>query len=254
MLSTGTVPTGRPYSLGEEIANSITHGAGLVGAIAGSAIMLFVVAQQHDRLWFFADAVYAMSLIIMYAASTFYHAIPNRRAKPIFRVMDHAAIYLLIAGTYTPFALLNLRGVWGWWLCAAVWVLAIIGVIFTALIRHRLSRATTVIYVVMGWMGLLAAKPALRPPERVGHHLAPGRWAALHRGHAVLRLGTPPLRTRHLARVRPRRQHLPLHRGLPLRGAESVGAMAGHSPSIGDAPWRSKPARRPSLPRGVGRA
>ncbi len=119
--------TGRPYSLGEEIANSITHGAGLVGAIAGSAIMLFVVAQQHDRLWFFADAVYAMSLIIMYAASTFYHAIPNRRAKPIFRVMDHAAIYLLIAGTYTPFALLNLRGVWGWWLCAAIWVLAIIG-------------------------------------------------------------------------------------------------------------------------------
>src|ERR1700691_2382076 len=85
---------------------------------------------------------------------------PNRRAKPIFPVMDHAAIYVLIAGTYTPFALLNLRGAWGWWLCGAVWVLAIIGVIFTALIRHRLSRATTVIYVVMGWMGLLAAKPA----------------------------------------------------------------------------------------------
>ena len=122
--------------------------------------MLFVVAQQHDRLWFFADAVYCMSLILLYAASTFYHAIPNRRAKPIFRVMDHAAIYVLIAGTYTPFALLNLRGVWGWWLCAAIWVLAIIGVIFTALIRHRLSRATTVIYVVMGWMGLLAGKPA----------------------------------------------------------------------------------------------
>ena len=101
-----------------------------------------------------------MSLILLYAASTFYHAIPNRRAKPIFRVMDHAAIYVLIAGTYTPFALLNLRGVWGWWLCGAVWVLAMIGVIFTALIRHRLSRATTVIYVVMGWMGLLAGKPA----------------------------------------------------------------------------------------------
>ena len=134
MLSTGTVPTGRPYSLGEEIANSITHGAGLVGAIAGSAIMLFVVAQQHDSLWFAADAVYCMSLILLYAASTFYHAIPNRRAKPIFRVMDHAAIYVLIAGTYTPFALLNLRGVWGWWLCGAVWVLAIIGVIvFTGL-------------------------------------------------------------------------------------------------------------------------
>ncbi len=160
LAGNGPDPAGRPYSLGEEIANSITHGAGLVGAIAGSAILLFVIAQQHDTLWFAADAVYSLSLILLYAASTFYHAIPNRRAKPIFRVMDHAAIYVLIAGTYTPFALLNLRGAWGWWLCAAIWMLAIVGVIFTALIRHRLSRATTVIYVVMGWMGLLAAKPA----------------------------------------------------------------------------------------------
>ena len=153
-------PSGGGYSLGEEIANSITHGAGLVASIAGAALLLFIVARHHDPLWLAADAVYAASLIILYTASTLYHAIPNRRAKRVFRVMDHAAIYVLIAGTYTPFALLNLRGAWGWALSAGAWALAVIGVIFTALIRHRLSRATTVIYVAMGWMGVIAAKPA----------------------------------------------------------------------------------------------
>jgi len=156
----GRQPPGRGYSLGEEIANSITHGAGLVASIAGSAILLFVVAQHHDPLWLAADSAYAASLIILYTASTFYHAIPNRGAKRVFRVMDHAAIYTLIAGTYTPFALLNLRGAWGSALCTGAWLLAVVGVVFTAVIRHRLSRATTVIYVVMGWMGVIVAKPA----------------------------------------------------------------------------------------------
>jgi hemolysin III len=151
---------GWDYSLGEEIANSITHGAGLAASIAGAAILLFVVAQHHDPLWFAADAAYAASLIVLYTASTFYHAIPNRRAKHVFRIMDHAAIYILIAGTYTPFALLNLRGTWGWALCAGAWGLAVVGVVFTALIRHRLSRATTLLYVAMGWMGVIVAKPA----------------------------------------------------------------------------------------------
>ncbi len=160
--TTGAEYLGRgwDYSLGEEIANSITHGAGLAASIAGAAILLFVVVQHHDPLWFAADAAYAASLIILYTASTLYHAIPNRRAKHVFRIMDHAAIYILIAGTYTPFALLNLRGTWGWALCAGAWGLAVVGVVFTALIRHRLSRATTLLYVVMGWMGVLVARPA----------------------------------------------------------------------------------------------
>lgn len=154
-------PAGRGYSLGEEIANSITHGVGLVASVMGAGVLLFIVERHRDPLWLAADALYAVSLIALYASSTFYHALPRRRrAKSVFRVLDHASIYLLIAGTYTPFALLNLRGSWGWTLCAAVWVLAILGVIFTALIRHRLSRATTAIYVAMGWMGVLVAKPA----------------------------------------------------------------------------------------------
>lgn len=148
------------YTLGEEIANSITHGAGLVASSAGAAVLLFIAAQHHDPLWLAADAVYAASLILLYTASTLYHAIPNRRAKHVLRVMDHAAIYVLIAGTYTPFALLNLRGAWGWTLCAGAWVLAVIGVVFTAVIHRRLSRATTVLYLAMGWMGVLVAKPA----------------------------------------------------------------------------------------------
>lgn len=148
------------YTLGEEIANSITHGVGLVASIIGAAVLMLIVVPHHDPLWVAADAAYAGTLIVLYTASTFYHALPHRGAKSVFRILDHAAIYLLIAGTYTPFALLNLRGSWGWTLCAAVWVLAALGVTFTAVIRHRLSRATTAIYVVMGWIGVLAAKPA----------------------------------------------------------------------------------------------
>lgn len=148
------------YSLGEEIANSVTHGVGLALSIVGAALLFFVVAPHHNPLWFAADTIYGTTLIVLYAASTFYHALPQPRTKSVFRVLDHAAIYLLIAGTYTPFALLNLRGSWGWVLCGAVWIMAAVGVTFTALIRHRLSRATTAIYVVMGWIGILAAKPA----------------------------------------------------------------------------------------------
>ena len=153
-------PSAQGYTLGEEIANSITHGVGLLASIAGSAVLLFIVVPHHDPLWLAADVVYAGTLIVLYTASTFYHALPHRGAKSVFRILDHAAIYLLIAGTYTPFALLNLRGSWGWTLCAAVWILAALGVTLTAVIRHRLSRATTAIYVVMGWIGVLAAKPA----------------------------------------------------------------------------------------------
>jgi len=141
MTTTDASFPGRPYSLGEEIANSITHGAGLVASIAGAAILLFVVAQHHDSLWFAADAVYSLSLIVLYTSSTFYHAIPTG-ARTCFRVMDHAAIYVLIAGTYTPFALLNLRGAWGWWLCAGSGPSPSSASSSRPSSRHRLSRAT----------------------------------------------------------------------------------------------------------------
>jgi hemolysin III len=188
---------GRAYSLGEEIANSITHGVGLVASLAGAALLVLLVAPHGDPLWLAADSVYAATLIVLYTASTLYHALPRRRAKRVFRVLDHAAIYLLIAGTYTPFALLNLRGAWGWDLCAAVWILAGLGVTFTALIRHRLSRATTMIYVAMGWAGVLVAKPAFHhvPAWGLVWLLAGGllytagtlfyAWERLRYGHAI---------------------------------------------------------------------
>jgi len=157
-------PNTAGFTLGEEVANSITHGLGLAAGIAGASILLFVVAQHHNPVWFWADAVYAASLVTVYAASTLYHAITDRRLKRYFRLMDRAAIYVMIAGTYTPFAVLNLGRAEGLPFIVLAWALAVAGVIFTALMRQRMSRITTVLYLAMGWMGLLVAKPAF-------HHL-----------------------------------------------------------------------------------
>jgi hemolysin III len=163
-------PVFRPYTFGEEIANSVTHGVGLIASVVGGGLLVFFVAPRGDRVWLAADALYASTLVVLYAASTLYHAVPHPRAKPLLRTLDHSAIYLLIAGTYTPFTLLNLRGPWGWGLCATIWALAALGVAFTAVARHHLSNATTVIYVAMGWLGLIAARPVLG-------HIAPGGLA-----------------------------------------------------------------------------
>lgn len=149
------------YSLGEEIANSVTHGVGLVASVAGGVTLLALTIGRHDALWVSSDAIYAATLVALYAASTLYHAIPHPRAKNTLRVLDHAAIYLLIAGTYTPFALLNLRGAWGWSLCAIIWTLAAIGVTGTAVGGRRMTRAMTVTYILMGWLIVVAIKPML---------------------------------------------------------------------------------------------
>jgi len=190
-------PNTAGYTLGEEIANSITHGVGLAAGIAGAAILLFVVSQHHDPVWFWADAVYAASLVSLYTASTLYHAITNRRVKRYLRLMDRAAIYVMIAGTYTPFAVLNLRESNGWAFISLAWALAVAGVTFTALVRQRLSRATTVLYLAMGWMGLLVAKPAFHNLNAWGliWVLSGGvlytvgalfyAWEGLRYGHAV---------------------------------------------------------------------
>ncbi|MGB0132328.1 PAQR family membrane homeostasis protein TrhA, partial [Dokdonella sp.] len=146
------------YSTSEELASSLSHALGIVLSIAGLAV-LAAFSALHGGAWRIASVcVYGTTLVLLYTASTLYHAVPNPRAKPILRLLDHSAIYLLIAGTYTPFALISLRGSWGWALFAIVWTLAIIGIALE--LRHIRNRIiAALLYVGMGWVGIIAIKP-----------------------------------------------------------------------------------------------
>ena len=147
------------YSAGEELANSITHAVGVVLAIAGLAV-LTSFASVFGTVWHVvACSIYGATQILLYTASTLYHSIPLPRAKAVLRRCDHTAIFLLIAGTYTPFALVSLRGPWGWSIFALVWGLALTGIALQSiLIRHR-ALVTAIPYVAMGWVGVVAIKP-----------------------------------------------------------------------------------------------
>ena len=150
--------TERPQTLGEEIANSITHGAALAASIAALPLLV-VVAARHDAWQIAGSAVFGATLVVLYLASTLYHAIPSPRAKAALRVLDHSAIYLLIAGTYTPFMLGPLRGPWGWSLLGTIWALAVAGVVAKLTIGFRFPRLSTVLYVAMGWLVVVAVHP-----------------------------------------------------------------------------------------------
>ena len=150
----------RPQSRGEEIANSVSHGVGFVAAVAVLPV-LAVNALQHGSAALVGALVFGVSAVLLYLTSTLYHALTPARAKQIFRVLDHGAIYLLIAGTYTPFMLGVLRGPIGWSLLGAVWVLAIFGIVLKARGGIRYPRFSTALYLGMGWLIIVAAKPFL---------------------------------------------------------------------------------------------
>lgn len=142
-----------------ELANSLTHGAGLALAIAGCAILV-VIAALHASAWhIIACSIYGATLVCLYAASTLYHAVRSRRWKRIFRIIDHSSIYLLIAGTYTPFTLVNLRGAWGWSLFGLVWGLTMAGILFKVWFVDHFPIASTIVYLLMGWLAVVAIKP-----------------------------------------------------------------------------------------------
>lgn len=144
--------------IGEEIANSITHGVGVLLSIAGLAVLV-TLAALHGSAWHIvACSVYGATLILLYLSSTLYHAIQAPRAKRVFRVFDHSAIYLLIAGTYTPFLLVTLRGKLGWTLFGLQWGLAVAGIVFKSLTREGYEIASTIVYALMGWMGIVGIK------------------------------------------------------------------------------------------------
>jgi hemolysin III len=148
-------------SLIEEIANSITHGIGLLLSIAG-LVILVVLASIHGDAWrVTCFSVYGGTLIILYTASTLYHSFPLGRTKYIFKIIDHSAIYLLIAGSYTPFALISLRGAWGWTLFGTIWALALAGIAFKMFSVKRFFVLSTMTYLIMGWLALIAIRPII---------------------------------------------------------------------------------------------
>jgi len=168
-------PLTSDYSLREEIASSLIHGIGIVLSIAGLATLAAAASLRGDAWHVASVCVYGATLVLLYTASTLYHGIPNPGAKPLLRLLDHAAIFLLIAGTYTPFTLISLRGPWGWTLFAIVWSLALVGIALE--MRRVRNRVLSVgLYVGMGWVGIVAAGPLIDSVP------VPGLWLLLAGG------------------------------------------------------------------------
>lgn len=148
----------RPQSLGEEIANSISHGIGLVAAIIAFPFLLVAATQRGDITGIVSASVFATTMVLLYLSSTLFHALPPGRAKRVLQVLDHSAIFLLIAGTYTPFTLGILRGALGWTLFGIVWSIAVVGIVLKALGGVRYTTISTWAYLAMGWVVVLAAE------------------------------------------------------------------------------------------------
>lgn len=162
------------FTPAEEIAHAVTHGIGVALAVAGLAVLVALAAVRGTAWHVVGCSVFGATMVLLYLASTLYHAIPAPRAKAILQVLDHAAIYLLIAGTYTPFTLVNMRGPWGWTLFGIVWGLALVGIVLEATLRNRAKRARLGLYLCMGWAGLVALKPLMASLEPAGQALV---WA-----------------------------------------------------------------------------
>ena len=150
----------RPQSLGEEIANSVSHGIGLLAALVAFPVLVMAAYQRGDVSGIVGAGVFATTMVLLYLTSTLFHALPECRSKRVFQILDHSAIYLLIAGTYTPFTLGVLRGFWGWVLFGLVWGLAVVGVVVKAVGGVRYTTISTWVYLAMGWLILIAADTA----------------------------------------------------------------------------------------------
>jgi hemolysin III len=148
-------------ALREEFASAVTHGFGALAALAGGVVMVTLAAYRGDGWQLSAAIVFSISMLLLYVASTLYHAVQHPRAKSALKVFDHCAIYLLIAGTYTPFTLVGLRGDVGRGLFIAIWSLALAGIGFKLFFTGRFKVLSTLVYVAMGWLVLVAIKPVM---------------------------------------------------------------------------------------------
>ncbi len=175
MMTPSTTVALPAYTRAEEIANSVTHGVGIVLAIAGLAVLTAFSALNGTVWHVVACSVFGAALILNYTASTLYHSIQVERIKRALRAFDHSAIFLLIAGTYTPFMLVNLRGPWGWSLLVFIWTAALLGITLRLFLKGRLHGLVVGLYIAMGWAVVVAVQPML---ERV----APGGLTLLAAG------------------------------------------------------------------------
>jgi len=188
------------YSPAEEIANSLIHGLGIILSIAGLAVLVAAAVLAGGTREIASCAIYGTTLIALYTTSTLYHSVTAPASKRLLRTLDHIAIFLLIAGTYTPFVLIALRGTWGWSLFAVTWVLAALGVIVELSALRRFRGAMIGLYIAMGWVGLVAIKPLVAALPAAGLWLLFGGgvsytfgvvfyvWRSLRYHHAVWHL------------------------------------------------------------------
>jgi len=172
----------RPQTQGEEIANSVSHGVGFVAALASAPVLIATVAKTGSYVNVAGATVFALTTVLLYCASTLYHAVSRERVKALLRKLDHGAIFLLIAGTYTPFTLGPLKGPLGWTLFGVVWTLAVIGVMLKAFDRIEHPIASLGMYLVMGWLCVVAIEPVLQ-------HIAPAGLLLLGGGGASYMAG-----------------------------------------------------------------
>jgi hemolysin III len=148
----------RPQTPSEEIANSVSAGIGLLAVLAGIPLLVGTAIQRRNEFSLAGTVIFAVAMAFLYLASTIYHAVPVGRIKRFFHLLDHSAIYILIAGTYTPFALGAMRGFWGWVLFGVVWILAMLGISFKVLGGLKHQRLSILTYLGMGWMALFAVR------------------------------------------------------------------------------------------------
>ncbi|MBE9547473.1 MAG: hemolysin III family protein [Proteobacteria bacterium] len=148
-------------NLYEEIANNVSHGVGVLLSLAGLSVLVVFACLYGKASHIVGCSIFGSSLLLMYTASTLYHSFRTPRLKHIFKIIDHACIYLLIAGTYTPFTLVTLRGGWGWTLFAIVWGLAVVGIVFQIFFVYRFKVLATIVYILMGWLIVIAIKPLI---------------------------------------------------------------------------------------------
>ena len=174
----------RARSAREELSNVVTHGIGVAASVAGAALLVTLAALRGDVWDVVGAAVFSATLLLLYVASTLYHAAREPRRKARLLVLDHCAIYLLIAGSYTPFMIGALRGPWGWSLLGTIWGLAALGVAFKLRFAGRFSLFSTGVYIAMGWLVVIAAAP-------MAEHIRPAALAWLVAGGLAYTFGAP---------------------------------------------------------------
>jgi hemolysin III len=175
-------PSLPPVVVREEVANSVTHGLGLLASLVGAFVLVSLSVEQGEAWHVVSAVVYGATLVALYASSTLYHALKRTRARKVLRVLDHCSIYLLIAGTYTPVTLVSMRGGWGWTLFGLAWGLAAVGIAFKILATGRFAVLSTLAYVLMGWLCIVAVKPMFVL-------LSPGALALLGAGGVLYTVG-----------------------------------------------------------------